>query len=91
MQNPEGVSVLSTDDSRRAALDARQSARLNHGKGVFVDGKLLRRRAAQGASLALVSALCSVVGASAASAATPSGIQGSGHNAVAPSGIQGTG
>jgi hypothetical protein len=55
-----------------------------------VDNQLSRRRVARWASLALISGLLSLVTLSTASAATPSGIQGSGH-AATPSGIQGSG
>ena len=60
-------------------------------RGDLMYGKPVWRHAARWASLALISGAITVVAASAASAATPSGIQGSGHNAVSPSGIQGSG
>jgi hypothetical protein len=84
------VRVLTREGARLTVLDARPPASPHRDKGEFVDNQLLRRRAARWASLALVSALLSVVTVSTASAATPSGIQGSGH-AATPSGIQGSG
>ena len=63
---------------------------VHRGKGDTVDDNRLLRRAARWASLGLISALFSVVAVTTASAATPSGIQGTGH-AVTPSGIQGSG
>jgi hypothetical protein len=71
-------------------FEVHRTASLHRCKGDFVDNQVLRRRAARWASLALISALLSVITVSTAAAATPSGIQGSGHAATA-SGIHGSG